>query len=643
MAGAVRGEPDRTESGPWVLEGYQSMADQSQIAGSAEAAAKLVADAMRPRPQNRTAQSPEAPLPQPPPGVVANGLQPLPTTEPLGQLRDLLFRHDRQRVAELFQRIDGVTQEDHDRIAGLVAGQSQLTSRVDQLFSQVGTEDRLRHSIARVLDKALREAEISKHRELADAMSPLVIQTIDAQIDQSKPRLIAMLYPEIGRMVAQYVQSAMRDLVENINRKLNGQKPTADAALGVTAGETALAQANGLELVELFLIRRGSAELVQHWLRPGEKSAKDDTLMMRNYLAAIVDYAEAAFQSGQTQLRTVDIGSDRVFFRTSADLVLAARCQGTPPADIETRLDEGFLRVMEQLAQPVSTTASSHDNARPEIVLEPAFPSLAQRIDRDLARGAVVANEGNVAPAGTAKAGGFGRLYGLAAAILLPLAAWIAWTTYTSIQTSKTRQIIDVALKSTPQVQGYPVLTTIDRGGRAYRIEGLVPDAETRQQLTARLQRELPNATGSFGLAVLPEMQRPTADPRGDLERYLKKTAVFFAEGTEFATPEDADRIAGDLARRLRATEEALGQPIILRVIGYTDERGGTQSLPNQSLAQSRAVRFVELLLARGLLPRQLVVVGRTQGFDITSASGRGNANRRIEFELGFTGEPVGQ
>ena len=89
------------------------------------------------------------------------------------------------------------------------------------------------------------------------------------------------------------------------------------------------------------------------------------------------------------------------------------------------------------------------------------------------------------------------------------------------------------------------------------------------------------------------------------------------------------------LVRRLKENPE-----VVVRVIGYTDEKG-TQAL-NNNLAQMRADRVMTLLTEKGASANRVVAVGRIGVKDVSRVIGVDSANRRVEFEIGYPGEIVG-
>jgi outer membrane protein OmpA-like peptidoglycan-associated protein len=76
---------------------------------------------------------------------------------------------------------------------------------------------------------------------------------------------------------------------------------------------------------------------------------------------------------------------------------------------------------------------------------------------------------------------------------------------------------------------------------------------------------------------------------------------------------------------------------MVIRIVGYTDERGTTDR--NQPLAFARAERVTADLTRRGIDPARIRTVGRTAVLDISQRSGPSSPNRRVVFEPAFTGE----
>ena len=65
-----------------------------------------------------------------------------------------------------------------------------------------------------------------------------------------------------------------------------------------------------------------------------------------------------------------------------------------------------------------------------------------------------------------------------------------------------------------------------------------------------------------------------------------------------------------------------------MRVAGYTDESGGVAR--NNPLAQARADKVADALVAKGIDRSRLVIVGRANAVNLSNSSGPTSANRRV-------------
>ena len=113
---------------------------------------------------------------------------------------------------------------------------------------------------------------------------------------------------------------------------------------------------------------------------------------------------------------------------------------------------------------------------------------------------------------------------------------------------------------------------------------------------------------------------------------YASRSAIFFGNSEDYRDSARAEAVLDEIARLAKDAR------VLVRVVGYTDERGGQTR--NAPLAQSRADKVAQALVTRGVSRSLIVAVGRASGPDLSPMTGPDSANRRAEFEVGFEGEP---
>lgn len=146
-------------------------------------------------------------------------------------------------------------------------------------------------------------------------------------------------------------------------------------------------------------------------------------------------------------------------------------------------------------------------------------------------------------------------------------------------------------------------------------------EAQAREAELARREAELLSAEAVDLRAQLAGL-RPESSPRG---RMLVLGDVFFATGQG----ELKDEARTSIAPVKAFLDRYPGQPVAIE--GHTDDRGGAEA--NRRLAERRANSVRDALLAVGVDPARLTVMGVGEGKPVASndtSSGRAR-NRRVE------------
>jgi outer membrane protein OmpA-like peptidoglycan-associated protein len=560
---------------------------------------------------------------------------------------------------------------------------TDLTARMDAVFERTGSQERFAASVASVLDEALARAEVEKHAQVAGAIAPLVVSTIRTEIRNSQDELAEALYPAMGRMVKDYVVSAFRDLADEINRRIEQNRFMLRARsllTGRPVAELAMAHAPLPKVEEIYLVRRGSGELVGRW--PVAGNPRDHT--RSGVLAAINEVATDAFIAEEASLRRLDLGSSIVYMRASPAHLLFVRCSGAAPGALERTIDAHFIGTIEKL-RPVVAAGTSGD---PDATATPAnalLASLAADLDAAFAAGRRAKRRG-VSPAAL-------LFWGL----VLLLLGWGGWTAYGAWQTARARDVAERVIAEDGALRGFPVHVAIaDNGGRVTLL-GLVPKPADALQATRRLREALPASVITDQTASLPgglaearaqigelsaqvagltaaaqatntaiaamtaelkqsredartrlaqaeaqsqarldalqaevsRLSRPTPDQR--LAQWVGSNAIFFNKETDYRDTRRAAAALDELAALMQQTQA------FVRVVGHTDENGGQTH--NSPLSFARAAKVLGELTRRGVPADRLVAVGRNDVSNLAPSIGDASPNRRVEFEIGFNGE----
>ena len=443
-------------------------------------------------------------------------------SQSVDRLKELLFDSEAKTLSDLALRVDTLAERE-------AAQRAEITKRLESVFDRVGTAERMTTSVADVLDGALRKAEIDRHSELADAVAPLVVRTVKTEIRNSQDELVEALYPVTGRMVKAYVASAMKDLANDINRRLESNPimlRLRAIASGKSVTELAMAESQQLRVEELYLVRRGSGELIGRW--PADSAQEGRDHVMSGILTAINEFSSEALKDEGSALRQIDIGERQLYLRASQTYLLAAKCSGTAPPDVESILDDAFLTALERVQQEREVYGSAEaTSSKRAALLSGVSSDLDDKISQ---KNAEIAEE----------VSGLSPLKMLAWILGVPLSLWIAWGVYTDYRTDRVQAVAADVVRSTEEMKGYPTRLSLESHGQVVTISGLAPTLVVKQDVVDRLRGALPGSEIRDSLNVLPS---GLAEVEPEIAKVRKSVAGLEAE----VEPEFA-RVKRDLA-----------------------------------------------------------------------------------------------
>ncbi len=218
-------------------------------------------------------------------------------------LREILFGHDRQRIAE-------------------------LEAELEDLERRVSDKDALIAMIAPVLGDIIR-------RRIRDA----------------REEMIEALYPIIGQVVMRAVSEAIRDLARTVDAQVRTSFSLRAiwwrlrARLGgASEAEIALRESLPFEVAEIFLIHRETGLLL--WLVSREPDAASDADVISGMLTAIRDFVCDAFGRGKSgELDEIEYGDFRILIEAAQHAYLAVVVDGVEPPGFRAEMRERLIEI----------------------------------------------------------------------------------------------------------------------------------------------------------------------------------------------------------------------------------------------------------------------------------------------------------
>ena len=553
--------------------------------------------------------------------------------------------------------------------------------RIDRLEARLGDDDALKDSLIPIIADVLRDAGVKDYRRLAGALAPIVLESIKTEIRNSRDMMVDALYPITGRLVAAAVRNAFKDLVDQLNTKLDSTlsvdrwRAKIKAKLsGRSEAEILLSEGAAFEIVDLLLINRQSGLLIAQ-AGPDAEKERTDSHLLSSILTAIMAFVrDAMSQSSEQDLRTLHVGDVRLHLQVSPGAILAIKTKGPPPAGFETALSETFYAFLSRWGHALSD---------PDQIESPDKVTLTDDLEERL-QSLLKAKQNNFR--GSSKKG----------AILLVLLAsiavlWFGWIVYTGWAGDRIEGIARSIIAEQSELVGYPIDARYHRDDDTLAVSGLLPSQKSISTLRKGLETALPDVALSMNVGKLPDQgldpdEIPTkadlvegqqivrqemidaldsrisalSQTRSELtdvlgsrlstlsatiaaldqrlptvkqaehaefRSWLDRQSIRFGDDSEF----DDEAKANEILEKLADQFSSLPTNVNLRVVGYGDDLG--EESVSARVSRSRAAFVAERLRSLGVPSRRLQTVGRGEEKRIGDVDGPGSVNRRVEFE----------
>jgi len=534
--------------------------------------------------------------------------------------------------------------------------------RIDRLEARLGDDGKLKSSLIPIIADVLRDAGVKDYRQLADALAPIVLQSIKTEIQNSRDMMVDALYPITGRLVAAAVRNAFKDLVDQLNTKLDSTlsidrwRAKVKAIIsGRTEAEVLLSEGAAFEIVELLLINRQSGLLMAQATVDGDRGESNSHLLSSILTAIMAFVRDAMSQSSEQDLRTLHVGDVRLHLQISPGAILAIKTKGPPPNGFETALSETFYAFLTRWGHVLSEPEQLENQDEVALTgdLEDRFQLLLE------------AKQANFKKPSRKGA----LLLGSLAAVLV---FWLGWTFYGGWKADQIEAMARSVVDQRIELKGYPIRVAYTQETNDLTVSGLVPDKEAMKALNDDLEHNLPDTALVIDVGLLPdndiksedvatkvdlaEWERnitqsldkhisATSDKVADLEQRLPPAAKVEFDafrswvGHQFIRFDNSSQLNNDDRANavLQRMADSLSQSPLdlrLRVIGYSDDLGDNRA--NADVSASRAALIATRLVNLGVSSDRLDVVGRGSERRVANIDGAGSANRRVEFELTY-------
>jgi len=218
---------------------------------------------------------------------------------------------------------------------------SDLQNRIKVIENFIGDDDKLRKALQDQLIPAVDKIQSDSPKELSKALSPTIVSAMQREIVNSKEVFVEALYPITGRLVSSAVSNAFRNLLENINARLDSLLSPQAFKLRIQSifskhsyAELVLAHLQMGQLQKLLIVDRYSGILQAGWaVEHDELEDTHDEALFAGLLSAVMQFAENALAEDNSSLKSLDLDGRRVFIETTSSRLIVYDTVGVIDAE----------------------------------------------------------------------------------------------------------------------------------------------------------------------------------------------------------------------------------------------------------------------------------------------------------------------
>ena len=551
-----------------------------------------------------------------------------------------------------------------DAVRSLLVGEERddlksLRSRLDRIEQDEADPEIRGRRVAQVLGYAFEQAALHDGDKIGNVLGPAIGEGIRHQLEHDRPAMVAALVPVMGSLVAGAVAEAMDKMSNGIDDRIDrlfsfrGAKLALRAKFGGGSLNDALvADLRRSQVERLYLFDRTTNALSFAWPDREEGAALTDQTA-DEILQSVLGLSGDVLNTGDHAVRSITAGDRHLLVRAGVTHTVVIEASGALSDSRRADLGAACFDILEFVSN------LTDDIPDAEIDAEVMAPVAARILTPQAAP--------------QAKKRRFSPAKAVAAVAAIAILGTLGWRAYDGHRIQTHATAVEQALRADIPGNALMLTVTPDRSAGNIAVLGTAFAATDTRALESRA-RELaapydltfqlavgnPDAaspritaletrltgldaavtgTGSTlaalesrtgqGVTALATLQ----DPVRLLSDFTAANAIFFETGSALRDP---DRSAQSLDRLAALMVAVPDRP--LRIVGYSDATGSRST--NEAVATARALSIAAELQARGIEESRLIAYGRAgPQWAINPRDGPDSPNRRVEFQLGFTGE----
>ncbi len=211
-----------------------------------------------------------------------------------------------------------------------------------------------------VIAKGVIDELNDSNNNLKEILFPIISSSIQEQVREQKDTIVDALYPIMGNMISKYVSTAFKDMMYEVNSKIqhsisfaNIQRKIKSKIYGISEAELLLKDTSFGDVKAIFLIHKESGLLITD-LHKSDEDEIEESEMVASMLSAIRSFVNdwISQHDSMSEISEIEYGNSSIQIESAGSCYLAVVSSGG--AEIGDRLSKVLSQVVDAHSVEIS-------------------------------------------------------------------------------------------------------------------------------------------------------------------------------------------------------------------------------------------------------------------------------------------------
>jgi len=258
-------------------------------------------------------------------------------------------------VAEELKKLE----QEVDALKQIIIDKNEIVKRItpiiDNILSRKFLEDKevLIQIFSEHISTILEQSSKKYPTRLRDSLHETITKNFEEEMKKNQDKMVDIMYPMLGSMVSKYVASAIKEMNEAINKKIEERIPyeyykekLLSKITGNSEAELLLAKENNVRIQAVFIIEKESGILIceEHL----ENKNIKDPYMVASMASAIKDFMNEWIETNQNHksIEIVSYGDAVLYIENAGTVYMIAFLNSMPNEKLKRKIRKIFASIL---------------------------------------------------------------------------------------------------------------------------------------------------------------------------------------------------------------------------------------------------------------------------------------------------------